>query len=94
MLLVFKIVFLVPVISQMECIGGGLVGWEVESQRQVKAPILTRTAVLCLQYMTKELIIQSTRQAKAAVRSAFSPINAHGHERHPHGLMASVESRL
>ena len=59
MLLVFEIVFPVPVISQINFIGGGWVGegWDgrwgwVGSQRHVKVPIQTQTEGLCLQYVT------------------------------------------
>ena len=45
MLLVFEMVFSVPVISRIESIGGGWVG----SQRQAKATIQTQRAVLSLQ---------------------------------------------
>ena len=58
MLLVFWMVFSVPVISWIEFIGGGRaggrgMGGRVGSQRPVKATIWIQAAVLCPQYGTQ-----------------------------------------
>ena len=76
MLLVFEMDFSAPVISRIESIGGGWVGgsrvgggggW-VGSYRQVKAPIWTQRAMLCLQY-----VMQSTREAQTDEKSSLVP---------------------
>ena len=104
MLLVFWIVFSVPVISRIESIGGGQVGggwggwWgQVGSRRRVKAPIRTQRAVPCLQYVTQNGRIhkggQDCREKQPG--NPCSPINAlQGHEMHPGGLIALVNSHM
>ena len=104
MLLVFWIVFLVPVISRIESIGGGWVGgkWgrqrgRVRSHRRVKAPIRTQRAVPCPQYVTQTGRIHKRGQdcREEQFGTPYSPINAlQGHEMHPGGLTRSVKSRL
>ena len=98
MLLVFWIVFSVPVISRNESIGGGRGWWgRVGSRRRVKAPIQTQRAVLCLQYVTQTGRIHKGGQDchEEQPGTPCSPINAlQGHEMHPGGLTASLKSRL
>ena len=93
MLLVFWIVFSLPVISRIESIG---VGW-VGSRRWAKATIWTQAAVLCLQYGTRTGTIHRVGQdcRQEQLGNPCSPINApQGREMHPRGLTASVKSRL
>ena len=79
--------------------GGGWGGWwgRVGSRRQVKTPIRTQRAVLCLQYVIQTGGIhkggQDSREEQPG--TPCSPINAlQGHEMHPGSLTASVKSRL
>ena len=94
MLLVFWMVFSVPVISRIESIGGGWGGgWEAEGG--LKQPFGLKQQ--CCALSMGHRLVESTREAKTAVRSSppCSPINAlQGHEMHPGGLTASVKSRL
>ena len=102
MLLVFWMVFLVPVISRIEFIGGGLVGGRgvggrMGSRRRVKTTVWIQAAVLCPQYGTQTGRIhkggQDCREEQPG--TPCSPIKAlQGHEMHPGGLTASVKSRL
>ena len=68
MLLVFWIIFSVPVISWIESIGGGRPGGvggrrgQVGSQRRAKSTIWTQAAVLCPQHGTKTGTIHSVGQ--------------------------------
>ena len=101
MLLVFWIVFSVPVISRIESIGGGRgLGrrrGRVGSQRQAKATIWTQAAVLCPQHGTQTGTIHKGGQDchEEQPGTPCSPINAlRAHEIHPGGLTASVKSRL
>ena len=98
MLLVFQIAFLVPVISRIESIGGGRVGGGgVGSRRQVKAPLQTQRAVLCLQYAPKTYTIHKAGpdSCEEQFGTPSSPINARqSHEIHPRGFTASVKSCL
>ena len=98
MLLVFRIIFSLPIISWIESIGDGQVGggW-VGSRRQAKATIWIQAAVLCLQYGTRigtiHRVDQKCRQEQLG--TPLSPINApQGREMHPRGLTALVKSRL
>ena len=97
MLLVFWIVFSVPIISRIESIGGGQVGGggrrgRVGSRRRVKATIWTQAAVLCPQHGTQTGRIhkggQDCREEQPG--TPCSPINAL--QGHPGGLTASVKS--
>ena len=103
MLLVYWIVFSVPVISRIESIGGGRAGGEwgkrgrVGSRRRAKATILSQAAVLCPQYGTQTGRIhkggQDCHEKQPGTPCRLS--NAlQGHEMHPGGLTASVKSRL
>ena len=77
-------------------------GWsgkwrQVGSHRQVKAPIRTQRAVLCLQYVTQTGKIHKGGQdcREEQFGTPRSPINAlQGHEMCPGGLTASVKSCL
>ena len=105
MLLVFWIIFSLPVISRIESIGGGravggggrrgLVGGWVGSQRQANVAILTQAAVLCLQYGTRTGTIHRVNQnwCEEQLGTPCSPINApQDREMHPRGLTASVKA--
>ena len=98
MLLVFWIVFSVPVISRIESIGGGRAGggwgrgWQAEGG--LKQPFGLKQ---CPQYGTQTGRIhkggQDCREEQPG--TPCSPISAlQGHEMHPGSLTASVKSRL
>ena len=84
MLLVFQMVFSVPVISRIESIGGGQAegGWgkqgRVGSRRRVKATIQTQRAELCLQCVTQTDTIHKGSQdwREEQPGTPCSPINA------------------
>ena len=104
MLLVFWMVFSAPVISRIESIRGGWVGGsEVEGGSWWGAvgwlKHQFRLKEQCCTFSMGHKLIQSTREAKTAVRSSFVPhailIKPPGAmEKHPHGFTALVKSRL
>ena len=107
MLLVFWIVFSVPVISRIDSIGGGRAGWGWgggrggwEAEGGLKQPFGLKQQ--CCALSMGHRLVESTREVKTAVLTReeqpgtpCSPINVlQGHEMHPGGLTASVKSRL
>ena len=85
MLLVFDRLFSAPVITRIDSIGAGWVGggsggwWgRAGSCRQVKAPIRTQRAVLCIQYVTLTDTIHKGGQdcRVEQLGTPCSPINA------------------
>ena len=75
MLLVFWMVFSVPVISRIESIGGGRAGggwgggWEAEGG--LKQPFGLKQQ--CCALSMRHRLVESTREAKTAVRSSLVP---------------------
>ena len=73
MLLVFWIVFSVPVISQIESIGGGWAGgggrWEAEGRLKQPFGLKQQCCALSMGHRP----VESTREAKTAVRSSLVP---------------------
>ena len=77
--------------------GGDRRRGRVGSRRRAKATIWTQAAVLCPQYGTQTGRIHKGGQdcCEEQPGTPCSPISAlQGHEMHPGGLTASVESRL
>ena len=75
MLLVFWIFFSVPVISRIESIGGGLAGWGWgggwEAEGGLKQPFGLKQQ--CCALSMGHRLVESTREAKTAVRSSLVP---------------------
>ena len=71
MLLVFWIVFSVPVISRIESIGGGRAGGGWEAEGGPKQPFGLKQQ--CCALSMGHRLVESTREAKTAVRSSLVP---------------------
>ena len=100
MLLVFWLIFSLPVKSRIESIGGRRVGggWgKAGAGWKSKATIWTQAAVLCPQYGTRTGTFHSVGQdcRQEQLGTPCSPINApQGREMHPCGFTTLVKSPL